>query len=70
MREEARFIYFHKAAGEAIAYTERVSYGGDLLFTCPLSWLPKNQKEFEQAAKFYGISHPEVMKYYPDEVPF
>lgn len=68
--DQPRFIYYFKAAGEAVAHTSRSDHAGDLLFTCPQSWLPCTQLEFERAARYYGIACPERIKYSPEEVPF
>lgn len=65
------YVYFFKASGIAIASTYRDDLSsGVLLFTCPSDWKPQNQIQFEAAAKFYGVRHPERMKYDPEDVPF
>lgn len=67
----AVFVYFIKQSGYAIAMTSRDDLSTNiLLFTCPLDWKPQNQKEFEAAAKYYGVRDPQRMKYDPEEVPF
>ena len=69
--KRAVFIYFHRESGCAVAYSERDDLStGQLLFTCPEDWKPLDQKQFEAAAKFYGVKNPERMKYDPEEVPF
>lgn len=67
----ARFIYFHRESGCAIAHMNRDDLStGTLLFTCPELWLPQTQAEFDRAARYYGVQHPERMKYDSNEVPF
>lgn len=65
------FVYFIKQSGYAIAMTSRDDLSTNvLLFTCPMDWKPKNQQEFNDAARYYGVQKPEAMKYDPEEVPF
>lgn len=67
---EARFIYLFKQQGEAVCMTGRNDHSGELLFTCPADWAPKNQLQFIQAARYYGVQNPERIKYCADEIPF
>jgi hypothetical protein len=66
------FVYYYKDTGTAVATINRDNFVGVLLFTCPLDWCPKNQFDFIQAAKFYGVQEPHRMKYIDDSdnVPF
>lgn len=69
-KDPARFIYYFKGSGTAIAFNERNDLNGELLFTCPESWKPQTQAEFELAARYYGVKAPQAMKYDPEDVPF
>lgn len=69
--DAARFVYFFKKTGFAVAHMHRDDLStGVLLFTCPLSWMPKTQKEFEDAARYYGVQNPHKMTYDANEIPF
>lgn len=68
--DPACFIYYYKATGMAIAFNDRNDLNGELLFTCPESWLPKTQREFEDAARYYGVKQPQAMRYDGNLVPF
>ncbi len=67
----ARFVYFFRLSGAAIVHEHRDDLSqAPLLFTCPEAWVPKTQKEFEDAARYYGVKKPEAMHYDSNEVPF
>lgn len=70
MKDPACFVYFFKGTGMACAFDSRNDLNGELLFTCPESWLPKDQATFEDAARYYGVKHPQYMRYDGNLVPF
>jgi hypothetical protein len=69
---EPCFIYYYKHENTAIARVWRDDIAGQLLFTCPKAWCPKNQEQFDAAAKFYEVNLPHRMRYIDDseDVPF
>lgn len=71
MKDGPCFIYLHAKTGTAWPQTARAEGGHcELLFTCPESWLPKTQAEFEQAARYYDVTKPQLIQYNGDLVPF